>query len=141
MAVSKIEIPWNATVQKIQRAQQKLVDAKRHAKKGDSWGKTDSGGGMTAARYHQSEDLRCESGLEMRADRLCHQCKGKGHLAKECPFRNGAPKRFRETCNRCGGKRHYAQDCIIRRQIPRRVNEGVSSRSDRRGEEARGREV
>ena len=139
MAVSKIEIPRSATLEKMQRPQHKLVDAKRHAKKGDSWGEKDNGEGTTAARYHQSEDLRCESGLEMRGDRLCHQCKGKGHLAKECPLRNGASKTVRETCNRCGGKEDYAQDCTTRRQIPRRVNEGVSSRSDRRGEEARGR--
>ena len=77
MAVSKIEIPRIATLEKNQRAQQKLVDAKRHAKKGDSWGKTDNGGGMTAAWYHRSEDLRCESGLAVRGDRLCHQYKGK----------------------------------------------------------------
>ena len=136
MAVSNTEIPWNATLENIQRAQQKSLDTKRHAKKDDSWGKTDNGGGTTAARYHRSEDLRCESGLEMRGDRLCQQCKGKGHLAKECRLRNGAPKRVGETCNRCGGKEHYAQDCTTQRQIPRRVNEGVSSRSDRRGEEA-----
>ena len=137
MAVSKMEIPRNTTLEKRQRAQQQLVDAKRHAKNGDSWGKPDNGGGTTAARYHRSEGLRCQWGLELRGERLCHQCKCKGHSAKECALRNGAPKRVGEACNRCGDKEHYAQDCTARRQIPRRVNEGVSSRPDRRGDEAR----
>ena len=134
MAVSRIEIPPG----KNQKAQQKLVDDKRRAKKGDTWGKMDAGR-TTAAWYHRSAYLRCESDLEMRGDRLCHQRKGKEPLAKEHPLRNGASKRVGEKYNRCGDKEHYAQDCTTRGQIPRRVNEGVSSRSDRRGEEARGR--
>ena len=58
-----------------------------------------------------------------RTEMVCYQCKGKWHMAKNCPTGDPTTRKSGKTCRDCGGMGRYARE----RRTPVRMRTGGGS--------------
>ncbi|CDJ34106.1 LOW QUALITY PROTEIN: uncharacterized protein EMH_0087850 [Eimeria mitis] len=98
-ALDATAAPWKDSCEERLRFQRDLEDAKRR------WAQGEREQGLQRERASKSVRGNANMGS------LCYECRGKGHVSRDCPLRIGVTRRNGEMCSRCGGWDHYARDC------------------------------